>query len=148
MNREILFRAKRLDTNKWVAGDLRQNRDLGTVYISGYGYYSSAEGLQRESFEYEVDPKTLGQYVGYEDDKKQKIFEGDIAEMVYDGEVSTYVIVWDNDELDFKGTNGKINYGRNFDYIPCCDSIEVIGNIHDNPEMIKEEIDYETDRCG
>ena len=88
---------------------------------------------------YEVDPETVCQYTDFEDKNKKKVFENDICEMVYDGEVHTYVVVWDKSELDFKGTNGKENYGRDFEYIPCCDEVVVIGNIFDNPELLKED---------
>lgn len=50
-----------------------------------------------------------------------------------------YQIVWDNSELDFKATNGEENYGTNYEYLLCCDEIEVIGNIFDNPELLQEE---------
>ena len=53
--------------------------------------------------------------------------------------VNTYVIVWDKDELDFKGTNGKENYGRNYEYLGCCEEIIVIGNIFDNPDLLEVE---------
>ena len=46
--REILFRAKRIDNGEWVEGDLRQDRDLETAYISGWDYYTTEGGLERE----------------------------------------------------------------------------------------------------
>ena len=73
-----------------------------------------------------------------EDWKGRKIFENDICEMVYDGNSYTYVIVWDDEEQDFKGTNGKENYGRNFEYMGCCEELVVIGNKFDNPELLKD----------
>ncbi|MED9905260.1 MAG: YopX family protein [Lachnospiraceae bacterium] len=58
---------------------------------------------------------------------------------VDDGNVNARLVVWDKQELDFKGTNGKENYGRNFNYLSCCEEIEVIGNIFDNPKLLEVE---------
>ena len=86
-----------------------------------------------------IDPDTLCQYTGLTDKNGKKIWENDICEMVYDGVVHIYIIVWDKEELDFKGTNGKENYGINFEYLGCCEEIVVIGNIFDNPELLEVE---------
>ena len=40
MMREILFRGKRKDNGEWVEGDLRQDKDTGASYISGWNYYT------------------------------------------------------------------------------------------------------------
>lgn len=56
MSREILFKAKRKNWRElpkeewWVEGDLRQDRDLETAFISGWDYYTSESGLEREPF--------------------------------------------------------------------------------------------------
>ena len=51
---------------------------------------------------------------------------------MYNGNEFEYIVMWDENENDFKATNGKENYGSNFQYLSCCDEIEVIGNIYDN----------------
>lgn len=137
--REILFKAKRKDNGEWVEGYYRADTDLDIHFICGWNYYLSENGLEREPFEYEIDPDTLCQYTGLTDKNGKKIWENDICEMVYNGVVYVYVVVWDKTELDFKGTNGKENYGRNFEYLGCCEEIEVIGNIFDNPELLEVE---------
>lgn len=86
---------------------------------------------------FEVIPETIGQYIDYIDKNDKRIFEGDIINCVYNGNLNTYVVIWDKDELDFKATNGKEEYGTNFEYLPCCEEIEVIGNIYDNPELLR-----------
>lgn len=139
MNRENLFKAKRKDNGEWVDGYYRADTDLDIHFICGWNYYLSENGLEREPFEYEIDPDTLCQYTGLTDKNGKKIWENDICEMVYNGVVYVYVVVWDKTELDFKGTNGKENYGRNFEYLGCCEEIEVIGNIFDNPELLEVE---------
>lgn len=126
--REILFKAKRKDNGEWVVGDLLHTGDVDAVLISDC--YSQL---------YRCDSDTICQYTGLNDKNGKKIWENDICEMVYNGIVHTYVIVWDKDELDFKGTNGKENYGRNYEYLGCCEEIIVIGNIFDNPELLEVE---------
>ena len=75
--REILFRGKRKDNGEWVKGDLRQDKDLGKSYISGWNYYTDCAGAEREPFEHEVIPETVGQYTGVTDIFGDKGFEGD-----------------------------------------------------------------------
>lgn len=73
------------------------------------------------------------------DKNGNRIWENDICEVVDDGQVYVYVIVWDKEELDFKGTNGKEEYGSDFVYLRCCEEIVRIGNVFDNPELLKGE---------
>ncbi|MDY0394761.1 YopX family protein [Virgibacillus halophilus] len=62
---------------------------------------------------------------------------GDVVEAPYDGEGFTGVVVYDLSELDFKATNGQENYGSNFQYLTCADEIKIIGNVHENPELLR-----------
>lgn len=111
--REILFRGKRLDNSEWIYGSLIQH-DISII--------CSADE-QRE-----VDPATVGQYTGLTDENGKKIFEGDILRwdekafgMPFNEEVK-----WDFDLFGL----------RKDDWQEFC---EVIGNIWDNPELLKEE---------
>ena len=76
---------------------------------------------------------------GLTDKNGKKIFEGDIVILVYNGNEHTYQVVYDISELDFKATNGKEKYENNFQYLTCCEEIEVIGNIYDNPKLLRSE---------
>lgn len=134
MNREILFKAKRKDNGEWVEGYYvycRKRHYILPVLNKAIGFD------EREDEWVEVDPNTLCQFTGLTDKNGKKIWEYDICEMVYDGTIHIYVVVWDKTELDFKGTNGKENYGCNFEYLGCCEEIVVIGNIFDNPELLE-----------
>ena len=126
--REILFRGKCKCKNsgKWVEGDLRQDKDLGTSYISGWDYYTDGEGLQREPFEYEVIPESVGQYTGLIDQKGVKIFKGDIVSAYKNNNVPfTNVITFKKGCFLFGNWNWVefLNIFRN---------VEVIGNIYDD----------------
>ena len=127
MNREILFKARRKDNGEWVEGDAIHEP-------IGMSIRHEKNGM---SVRVPVDPDTLCQYTGLTDKNGKKIWENDICEMVYDGTIHIYVVVWDKTELDFKGTNGKENYGCNFEYLGCCEEIVVIGNVFDNPELLE-----------
>lgn len=87
---------------------------------------------------YRVDKDTICSFTGFNDVNGVYIWENDIARCVYDGEEHYYKVCWDSSELGFKATNGEENYGGNFQYLTCCDEIQVVGNVFDDPWPARE----------
>ena len=119
--REILFRGKRKDTNWWEIGD--------------YSGYDISDGISRSyinGFEYEVYPETVGQYTGSMDIGGKKIFEGDIMRTAVTGLTQHVGVVEFSD-----GAFGlKCEDGNGFFLCFVAGSYTIIGNIHDNPELL------------
>lgn len=130
--REILFRGKRKCDGEWVEGDLSYHVHDGDVYVfPGNGYDSPDR--------YEVAPETVCQYTGLTDKNGRKIFEGDIVKHFnYPEDNEKYMIgciKWNQDFCKFVKENknsGVYNITINNKCI-----YEVIGNIFDNPELLK-----------
>lgn len=129
MELRYLFRGKRIDNGEWMIGNLIRT-DEGVYIIQNY----VPQYLIKH---YEVIPFTICQCTGLKDKNGNLIWENDIVRTVYDGNEHIYQVVWDESELDFKATNGKENYESNFEYLPCCDEIEILGNCFDNPELLE-----------
>ena len=88
--------------------------------------------FEAEQEEWLESGKTADEWQGRE------VFEGDIVEIIYDSEHFTGVVVYDLGETDFKATNNHEEYGNNFQYLTVGESIEVIGDIHKNPELLED----------
>lgn len=137
--REILFRGKRIDNGEWVEGYLYEHEPplAGIVsendvpepskwFVARTGF---ADWNMPRPVEFvEVDPSTVGQYTGLEDKHGKRIIEGDILK--WDSRE------WGCDHLDIVNWNYELFNIRRTDWKEWC---EVIGNTHDNPELLKEE---------
>ena len=138
--REILFRGKQKSNGDWVRGDLSYHRD-GRVFIRCWdrlGYNPAYNA-------YEVNPETVGQFTGLTDKNGKMIFEGDIVHVLGNQQVEDWKCVDYIGSIAFldagfcviDGTveeHGFRRYG-----LPRLDfDLEVIGNIHDNPELLEE----------
>lgn len=146
MQYRYLFRGKRLDNGEWVYGNLIRSNDSEVGYeaiiipTNDSNMYTKGGSIGDLGFEnwHRVNETTICQCTGLKDKNGKLIWENDIVMTVYDGNEHIYQVVWDESELDFKATNGKENYKSNFEYLPCCDEIEILGNCFDNPELLEE----------
>ena len=132
--RTIKFRAKELGTGEWVVGDLHilctRPHIHNFLYSPGKKY---------------IDMSTIGQFTGLYDKNGKEIYEGDfIRSFDSQGKPIIHAIEYDNNDAQFivlLAGYTKYDFG--------CSGItqkwinefekEVIGNIHDNPELLKQE---------
>lgn len=143
--REILFRGKRIDNGEWVLGQvvIRPDHDDGCEkYFICEAGHRFIRCLNKMPCTYEVGPETVGQYTGMKDKNDKRIFEGDIIRAKIEGG-NHEGFTWQNMPVDFQQGAFCLNdqNGRVFcvlgAFAPSV-SLEVIGNIHDNPELIAE----------
>ena len=152
--REILFRGKRTDNSEWIEG----------YYAVQSNHACFAHELKHQHFifkdifldfnlgelqKFDVIPETVGQYTGLTDKNGKKIFEGDMIKP-FDDEIDKMVVEFRIGQflLCLYGERGYMaeygweesgNYGC-FEAEPLSsygDDIEVIGNIHDDPELLR-----------
>lgn len=133
--REILFRGKRIDNGEWVQGDLVHVQikydDISIVGVAPF---------------IEVDIATIGQFTGLTDKNGTRVFEGDILKIIhkyqspFDDDTKEYTDI-DVDVVHFDDEGLCFSYGKS-PFLCVVDNVtaeyEVIGNIHDNPELLEE----------
>lgn len=134
--REILFRGKQIDNGKWCYGFI--------AVTESYPF----DGQTHNAYIWEipcahncipVDPSTVGQFVGLTDCNKKKIFEGDIIKSTAlsndhnqkGATVTSEIVIWSGNACIKTGL--VTLYPFNVDHV-----IEVIGNIHDNKDLLND----------
>lgn len=145
--REILFRAKRIDNGEWVEGCLEITH-VQPLHKRPYDLYEirnitvkNNHSTCMKGFCVEVDPSTVGQFTGLTDKNGKRIFEGDILIDNPDNMILTkYEMAWIDNLTGFLLDDGltvfnTIDYLENFNSDKLL--LEVIGNIHDNPELLE-----------
>ena len=139
--REIEFRGKEEVTKEWVYGDLISNlwcnAKTGKPDTSIIPMDSDiTEGYEIQEYIVDVIPETVGQFTGLNDKNGKKIFEGDIlsssewsclCEVIWNG--GGFTIKQGETTQNLK-TNLEDYYGNEFE-------AEIVGNIHDNPELLE-----------
>lgn len=149
MSRENKFRARRIDTGEWVYGDYFRTpltdensgadpKD-GWFFLLGEQRHCIAQG----GVAFVIDVAKLGQYTGLKDKNGKEIYEGDILNARHS--LLAVQKYYSNMEVFFDTVNGDWKCGPT--HQNAClysglfqhgDKLEVIGNIYENPELLKE----------
>lgn len=157
--RDILFRGKRIKDGKWMYG-LLDDENHGADFTAILPNRNDAARY----VSWRVDPDTVGQYTGLQDKNGKRIFEGDIFKFPdevfesYDTSCGTEYNSWDTENYgvvgfcEFTGRFDFVQYrfnqssvdadlheNHNMEFHDFVCELEVIGNIHDNPELLEWE---------
>jgi len=127
---KIRMNGEKVPSN-WVYGGICQGKgDFSIIYGS--------MDVERENptEKHVVYTDTIGQYTGLTDKNGTKVFEGDIVKLFYKDGFEIGLIGWSNIDFRYKfASPDGMAYG--FDVT---DAFEVVGNVHDNPELLKGEV--------
>ena len=159
--REILFRGKRKDNGEWVEGYFSKRISALTEYTTIDRKEVKAvynQGTEYMYTRYSVIPETVGQYTGLLDKNGTKIFEGDIVkcsdvdDCYYTEEKTEFFGVIKFEAGAFGVATKETlrialdDWCENDNFVSLWElewneyigNVEVIGSIHDNPELLKE----------
>ena len=133
------YRGKRTDNDEWIKGYLHKIDGVGKGYRAFAIQVQDIDSYMCRPHSHEVQPKTVGQFTGLTDKNGKKIFEGDIVQ-------GTIVSAWNKALIRCEVVYDKdgfisVERTRNQDWVhkvKFAKDIEVIGNIHDNPELLGE----------
>lgn len=135
--REIKFRGKD-EWGNWRHGDLMKNSipTDSPVIVENFYYDDPDDSM------FEVNPDTVGQFTGLKDCEGREIYEGDVVEATLKDK--SFVKRFHMDET----VTGKISFGGTWWLgewdalwrLPRYYDLTVIGNIHDNPELLEAHV--------
>ena len=136
MEREILFKAKNKEWNEWVEGDLIHEPFGECIQFIKDGCRSKVK----------INPETVCQYTGLTDKNGRKIFEGDIVKYHFGEDVApikfgSYQSCFDSQQTEHCGFyvdwKAERNFRKDLGYWVHMVDAEILGNIFDNPELLK-----------
>lgn len=127
--REILFRGKRADNSEWIEGFYAKSGDKTFILIDNdiaFGYVTMKE----------VVSESLGQFTGLYDKDGKKIFEGDIVLVPWGEKKIPSCIEYVPGEF-YATPKEETEDIWSVRIAPYNSVFEIIGNIHDNPELLE-----------
>lgn len=139
MNRTIKFRGKRIDNGEWTYGDLIANSAASMPRIKPMFIDCDTSTDIKV-----VDPNTIGQFTGLTDKNGKEIYEGDILVWGENGyKVPPIIVMFKHGSFGYTYIEDWFHSfagNTNFTFNPLNTDVrfEIVGNIHDNPELIKQ----------
>lgn len=139
MKEKYKFRGKEINSGRWVYGAYISLPEytpypVGNKHVSENHYIIVEQrmdwGLPVEIVPIQVIPETVGQCTGLTDINNNYLYEGDIVKDDHD---ALHYVYW-----CYTGWELKHCYDKGYTIGLVDDEITLVGNIHDNPELIKE----------
>ena len=124
--REILFRGKQADNEKWVIGYLSSKHTITIQTPCGH------------TDEIVICADTVGQFTGLTDKNGKRIFEGDVAKVLQGKDKDIAYVGFENGAFMLYPKTGNIYERTLWEYWYNDWDVEVIGNITDNPELLEK----------
>ena len=124
--REILFRGKQADNEKWVIGYLSSKHTITIQTPCGH------------MDEIVICADTVGQFTGLTDKNGKRIFEGDVAKVLQGKDKDIAYVGFENGAFMLYPKTGNIYERTLWEYWYNDWDVEVIGNITDNPELLEK----------
>ena len=132
--RTIKFRGKTHGNGKWYYGSLVYSDEINAAI-----YFQTGSGLVKTMDWVYVNPETVGQFTGLYDCDGKEIYEGDVlrlgnsqsgvCEVKWNESIAAFCI-----RFFFENKVGTRPLGG---WVACGKNIAIIGNIYDNPELLK-----------
>ena len=123
-SRIIKFRGRRIANDEWVYGSLLRWPDGDCTILE------SKDG-KNYVWKRKIEPNTVGQYTGLRDTDGREIYDGDIVRTSV-AKDAIGVVEWNNDQASF-----VVHMKGRTQCYPLSKSDKIIGNIHDNPELLR-----------
>ena len=145
-NRKIKYRGKRLDNGEWVYGDLLNIAGGRVIYYGSHTDCALIEDRPNLAVELymdevsPVDPETVAQLTGIHDKNRKEVYEEDILRVCDGKRCFNIVVKWSKEAMAFMacycdGNQSPLSWFSGL--LSGTHETEVIGNIHDNPELLK-----------
>ena len=148
--REILFRGK-MENGEWLYGFYHNETSIESPSSDRK---VTRHHIYTQDFDKFVIPETVGQFTGLTDKNGKKIFEGDIVKVTYIEKREYMGVKYDNEYSLIEQVCYSIEKAcymlcikydditmfrpiHNFENLVTIKNLEVIGNIHDNPELLE-----------